>query len=201
MSCTAWFFFSFFKRYCRVWWDKQSFRRAIDVNNAIESDRVAVVAPYIMGVLLYFAIFYSACMAEWMVWTRMARQVNRLLPTSEQFPTSRWALSPRYAHAPTNQFKIWKLHRQFYPESNLRLLMLATLALMVLFFGLTVFADRQAVSHRPLPQSTVLLRARPINGGDDHDSRQFWLSVKRGGDYSSPKARIGSTLIARRAGT
>ena len=110
-----------------------------------------------MGIVfVYFGIFYSAGVAQWMVWKRMTREVNRHLADSEQYSTSMWAFR-RSARAPVNQFKIWRLHRQFFPESYLRLLLFATLVLMILFFGLTVFADRQAVSHHGFPQSTALL--------------------------------------------
>jgi hypothetical protein len=99
------------------------------------------------NVMVYFGIFYSACLAEWMVLKRMAREVNQYLPESEQYITSVWSFSPRTARAPGNQYRIWQLHRQFFPESYLRWLLLASLVLMVLFFGLTGFADRQAISH------------------------------------------------------
>jgi hypothetical protein len=93
-----------------------------------------------MGVLFYFGIFYSAGLAQWMVWKRITREVNQHLPDGEQYSTSLWAFQ-RSARAPGNQFKIWQLHRRFYRESNLRLLFLATLALMILFFVLTALAD------------------------------------------------------------
>jgi hypothetical protein len=96
-----------------------------------------------MGVLFYFGIFYSAGLAQWMVWKRITREVNQHLPDSEQYSTSLWAIH-RSARAPTNQFKIWRLHRQFYRESYLRWLFLATLVMMILFFILTVLADRAA---------------------------------------------------------
>ena len=95
-------------------------------------------------VLIYFGIFYSAGIAQWLVWKRMTREVNQHLPESEQYATAMWTFSRKSARAPTNQLKIWQLHRQFFRESYLRLLLLVTLALMILFFALTVFADRQS---------------------------------------------------------
>jgi hypothetical protein len=92
------------------------------------------------NVLVYFGIFYSAGLAQWMVWKRITQQVNQHLPDGEQYSTSLWAFQ-RSARAPVNQFKIWQLHRQFYRESYLRLLFLATLVLMIVFFGLTVLTD------------------------------------------------------------
>jgi hypothetical protein len=80
-----------------------------------------------------------------MVWKQIIREVNRRLPESEQYPTSVRTFSPRSSQSPINQFKIWRLHRQFFRESYLRWLFLAILALMILFFGLTVFADRRQV--------------------------------------------------------
>jgi hypothetical protein len=96
-----------------------------------------------MEVLFYFGIFYLTGLAQWMLWKRITREVNQHLPDSEQYSTSLWAFQ-RSARAPTNQFKIWQLHRQFYGESYLRLLFLAILVLMILFFILTVSADRAA---------------------------------------------------------
>ena len=113
---------------------------AANVNHAIESQRAAAAVSYIMGVLFCFGILYLAGLAQWMVWKRITREVNQHLPDSEQYSTSMWAFQ-RSARAPVNQFKIWQLHRQFYRESYLRLLFLATLVVMILFFGLTVLTD------------------------------------------------------------
>jgi hypothetical protein len=96
-----------------------------------------------MRVLFCFAIFYAAGLAQWMVWKRITREVNQHLPDSEQYSTSLWAFQ-RSARAPVHQFKIWRLHRQFYRDSNLRLLFLAILVLMIVFFALTVLTDRAA---------------------------------------------------------
>jgi hypothetical protein len=103
---------------------------------------IAVVAPYIMSILFYFGIFYLAGLAQWMFLKRMARQVNQLLPDCEQFPTSLWVFSPRTARAPINQIRIWRLHRQFFRESYLPWLYLATWVLMILFFVLCLQFDR-----------------------------------------------------------
>src|SRR5580698_4709376 len=96
-----------------------------------------------MRVLLCFGIFYLAGLAQWMVWKRMTREVNQHLPDNEQYSTSLWAFQ-RSARAPVHQFRIWRLHRQFYRDSYLRWLLLVTLVVMILFFGLTVFADMAA---------------------------------------------------------
>jgi hypothetical protein len=101
-----------------------------------------------MGILFYFGIFYSAGLAQWMVWKRITREVNQHLPDSEQYPTSVWAFSRRSARAPINQIKIWRLHRQFFRESYLRLLYLATWVLMILFFVLGLQFDRShSIAH------------------------------------------------------
>jgi hypothetical protein len=96
-----------------------------------------------MGVLVYFVLFYSAGLAQWMVWKRITTEVNHHLPDNEQYSTSMWAFQ-RSARGPINQFKIWRLHRQFYRESYLRWLFLAMLGLMILFFWLTFSADMAA---------------------------------------------------------
>ena len=101
-----------------------------------------------MGILFYFGILYSAGLAQWMVWKRIAREVNQQLPDSEQFPTSVWAFSRRSARAPINQIKIWRLHRQFFRESYLRSLYLAAWVLMILFFVLCLRFDRShSIAH------------------------------------------------------
>jgi hypothetical protein len=102
-----------------------------------------------MYILFYFGILYSACLAQWMVLKRMTREVNQYLPDGEQFPTSVWAFSPRTARAPLNQIKIWRLHRQFFRESYLPWLYLATWALIILFFVLCVQFDRShSIAHQ-----------------------------------------------------
>ncbi len=101
-----------------------------------------------MGILFYFGIFYSTGLAQWMVWKRITREVNQHLPDSEQYTTSVWAFSRMSARAPTNQIKIWRLHRQFFHESYLRFLYLATWVLMILFFLLCMQFDRShSIAH------------------------------------------------------
>jgi hypothetical protein len=110
-----------------------------------------------MGFLFYFGIFYSAGLAQWMVWKRITREVNQQLPDSEQYPTSVWSFSPRTARAPINQIKIWRLHRQFFRESYLRSLFLATWVVMILFFVLVVQFDR---SHSIAQPGIVVVTSR-----------------------------------------
>ena len=100
--------------------------------------------PYIMRqILFYFGIFYLAALARWMVLKRIAKDVNQYLPDSEQYPTSLLAFSPRSLQSPINEIiKIWRLHRQFFRESYLRWLHLATWVLMIVFFVLCVQSDR-----------------------------------------------------------
>ena len=125
--------------------------------------RVADAAPNIMGILFYFGIFYLAGLAQWMVWKRITREVNQHLPDSEQYPTSVLAFSPRSSQSPINQFKIWQLHRQFFRNSYLRWLYLATLALMILFLGLCVQFDRShSIAHSG---AVVVTPPSPTAGG------------------------------------
>jgi len=113
-----------------------------------------------MGFLFYFGIFYSAGLAQWMVWKRITSEVNQHLPESERYPTSRWAFSRRSSHSPINQFKIWQLHRQFFRESYLRWLYLATLVLMILFFILCVQFDRShSIAHPGVVVETSPIRS------------------------------------------
>ena len=129
----------------------------LELRTTLEWGAIAIAAPHTMEIIFYFGTFYFAGVAQWMVLKRITNQVNQHLPYSEQYVASIWAFSPRSVRSPINEIKVWRLHRQFFPESYLRLLLLASFVLMILFFGLTVFADRQAVSHHPLPQSTALL--------------------------------------------
>jgi len=109
---------------------------------------IAVAAPYIMGFFFYFGILYSAGLAHWMVLKRIAKEVNQHLPDSEQYPTSVWVFSPRSLQSPINEIKLWRLHRQFFRESYLRWLHLATWVLMILFFVLCVQFDRShSIAH------------------------------------------------------
>jgi hypothetical protein len=102
-----------------------------------------------MGILFYFGMFYSAGLAQWMIWKRITTEVNQHLPDSEQYPTSVLAFSPRSFQSPINQFKIWRLHRQFFRKSYLRWLYLATLAMMILFFVLCAQFDRShSIAHQ-----------------------------------------------------
>jgi hypothetical protein len=101
-----------------------------------------------MGILFYFGIFYSAGLAQWMVWKRITGEVNQQIPDSEQYTISVWSFSPKSARAPINQIRIWRLHRQFFRESYLRFLYLATWALMILFFVLSLQFDRaHSIAH------------------------------------------------------
>jgi hypothetical protein len=91
------------------------------------------------NLFVYLGIFFSGGVAQTLVWNRITSEVNQRLPDSEQYSISVWALR-RSARGPFNQFKIWQLHRQFFRDSNLRLLFLATLVLTILwmFLGLTI---------------------------------------------------------------
>ena len=105
-------------------------------------------APYVMGILFYFGIFYLAGLAQWMVLKRLTKEVNQHLPDSEQYATSMWTFSPRSVRSPINEIKIWRLHRQFFPESYLPWVHLATWVLMIVFFVLCVQFDRShSIAH------------------------------------------------------
>ena len=65
---------------------------AFAVESNVDGSGTAHAAPCMMHILLYFGIFYSSCLAQWIVLKRMTTEVNQHLPDSEQFPTSVWAL-------------------------------------------------------------------------------------------------------------
>jgi hypothetical protein len=95
-----------------------------------------------MDILFYFGTFYFAGLAQWMVLKRITNQVNQYLPYNEQYVATMWAFSPRSVRSPINEIKVWRLHRQFFPESYLPWLHLATWVLMIVFFILCVQFDR-----------------------------------------------------------
>jgi hypothetical protein len=104
------------------------------------------------AVLVYFGIFFSVALVHWRITKRMTKQVNQRLPESERYSTSIFAFQ-RSARSPVYQYRIFQLHRYFFPESSLRWSFLATFILMIIFFALTAFADHQqrVVSQPPLP--------------------------------------------------
>jgi hypothetical protein len=98
------------------------------------------VQPLAMLVLVvYLGVFLSAGLVEWLLWSRIAGEVNLHLPPGEQYSVSIWALR-RSAHGEFNQFRIWQLHRRLFRKSYLRLVFLSALALTAFwtFFGLTI---------------------------------------------------------------
>jgi hypothetical protein len=117
----------------------------------------AVAAPYIMGILFYFGTFYFTGLAQWMVLKRITNQVNQCLPYSEQYVASMWAFSPRSVRSPINEIKVWRLHRQFFPESYLPWLHLATWVLMIVLFILCAQFNR---SHAIVHPGVAVLTSR-----------------------------------------
>jgi hypothetical protein len=103
---------------------------------------MAVTPPHNMDALFYFGMFFLSGLTQWKAWKRIAREVNQYLPAGEEYPTSRWAFSPRSLSSPMNQIKLWRLHRQFFPESYLRWVILATWVLMIVFWVLCWQFDR-----------------------------------------------------------
>jgi hypothetical protein len=106
------------------------------VNDAIKSHR----AMFIMGILsIYLGMFFSAGLAQTLLWNRITRDVNQRIGDGEKYSTSMWAVR-RSAHGEINQFKIWHLHRRFLPDSYLRLSFSAALVLTIawMFFGLSI---------------------------------------------------------------
>ena len=127
---------------------------------------IAVAAPCIMGILFYFGIFYLAGLARWMVLKRIIKEINQHLPDSEQYPTSVWAFSPRSFQSPINEIKIWRLHRQFFRESYLRWLHLASWVLMILFWVLCWQFDRShSIAHPGVVVATSRLHSPSTSRG------------------------------------
>ncbi len=101
-----------------------------------------------MGIVFYFGIFCLAGLAHWMVLKRITEEVNQYLPDGEQYDASLWSFSPRSVRSPVNEIKIWRLHRQFFRESYLPWLCLATWFLILVFFVICVQFDRShSVAH------------------------------------------------------
>jgi len=109
---------------------------------------IVVAAAESMGILFYFGAFYFAGLAQWLVLKRITKEVNLHLSCSEQYVASIWAFSPRSVRSPINEIKVWRLHRQFFPQSYLPWIYLATWVLMILFFILCVqFDHRHSIFH------------------------------------------------------
>jgi hypothetical protein len=109
---------------------------------------IALSALHCMGILFYFEIFCLAGLAHWMVLKRITKEVNQHLPDGEQYAASMWSFSPRSVRSPVNEIRIWRLHRQFFRQSYLPWLCLATWILMIVFFVLCVQFDRShSVAH------------------------------------------------------
>lgn len=88
---------------------------------------------------VYLCVFFSGGVVEMLLWNRITRQVNQHLPVEEQYSLSIWALR-RSARGEFSQFRIWRSHRRFFPDSYLRLSYLTTLILTIvwMFIGLNV---------------------------------------------------------------
>ena len=126
------------------------------LRTTLEWGAIAIAAPHIMEILFYFGTFYFAGLAQWMVLKRITDQVNQHLPYSEQYVASIWAFSPRSVRSPINEIKVWRLHRQFFPESYLPWLHLATWVLMIVFFVLCVQFDRShSIAHPGVVVATL----------------------------------------------
>ena len=92
-----------------------------------------------MRISLYLCILSSVGLIQMFVWNRITRQVNEHLPENEQYSLSIWSLR-RSAKGEINQFRIWRTHRRFFPDSYLPLWYVAALVLTVfwMFFGLSI---------------------------------------------------------------
>jgi hypothetical protein len=114
----------------------------LELRTTLEWGAIAIAAPHIMEILLYFGTCYVAGLAQWMVLKRITNQVNQHLPYSEQYVATIWTFSRRSVRSPINEIRVWRLHRQFFPESYLPWLHLATWILMIVFLVLSVQFDR-----------------------------------------------------------
>jgi hypothetical protein len=118
------------------------------LRTTLEWQAIAIAAPHIMEILFYFGTFYFAGLAHWMVLKRITSQVNQHLPYGEQYVAKVLAFSPRTVLSPINEIKVWRLHRQFFPESYLPWLHFATVVLMIILFLLCVQFDRShSIAH------------------------------------------------------
>jgi hypothetical protein len=70
--------------------------------------------------LLTSASSFSGGLIQTFIWNRIAGQVNQHLPETERYSLSIWSLW-KSAHGEFNQFRIWRTHQRFFPDSYLRL--------------------------------------------------------------------------------
>jgi hypothetical protein len=87
--------------------------------------------------LIYVCFFFGCGMAIFIVRERMVAQANQQLPEDEKIRRTMWS---RSGLAGGEMSRLWRAHRQFFPDSSLRFWYIAlwALALSWMFFGLTL---------------------------------------------------------------
>jgi hypothetical protein len=99
----------------------------------------ARIASIMVSFLVYLFVFFSGGLVQMLVWNRITKDVNQRLPLDEQYSLSIWTLR-RSAHGEFNQFRIWRTHSRFFPDSYLRVsyIIALTLTIVWMFIGLSV---------------------------------------------------------------
>jgi hypothetical protein len=89
--------------------------------------------------LVYVVIFFGCGWVQWSLESRMMEQVNQRLPTDEQITRSMWSWS-KTGFKSGDRFRLWKMHRHFFPDSALRFFCAAmfVLTLARMFGGLSL---------------------------------------------------------------
>ena len=90
-------------------------------------------------VYLDIFVFLFGFVIQAIIWNRITRQVNGQLSEAEQFSTLWMRGLPKSNISGSNMSRIWRAHREHFPDSYLRLCYVATLILWLswwLFGGL-----------------------------------------------------------------
>ena len=82
---------------------------------------------------LYLCVFVSGGLIQTLVWNRITRQVNERLPNAERYAVWAWSLR-RSNRGEINMYRIWRTHRQLFPDSYLRLWYVTALVLWLLWW-------------------------------------------------------------------
>ena len=86
---------------------------------------------------VYFGVVFAFIVGQQCLENRMMRQANQRLPADEQITRSMWTWS-KTGFQSGERFRLWKMHRRFFPDSTLRFFCAAMFVLIFvwMFSGL-----------------------------------------------------------------
>jgi hypothetical protein len=86
--------------------------------------------------LVYIAVVVAFAVGQQSLENRMMKQANQHLRSDEQITRSMWSWS-KTGFKSGERFRLWKIHRRFFPDSTLRFFcaMMFVLTLIRMFSG------------------------------------------------------------------